>query len=96
MLRECFGELCAVLGVSGVAGRGSTVPDSSSSSSVRGFCPSSLALPVLVPSTWLCLRRPLVFGRKQYPCVMIGYAKSKDMDMEGVVEVCRLETCLSG
>jgi hypothetical protein len=48
MLRECHGELCAVLGVSGVAGRGSMVPDSPSSSSVSGLCRPSLVLLVLV------------------------------------------------
>ncbi|KAF8500406.1 hypothetical protein F5888DRAFT_1681912 [Russula emetica] len=58
---SCVGELlcAAALGVSGVMGRGSTVPDSpSTSSSVRVSCPLSLVLVVLVlvlvavPSTW--------------------------------------------
>ena len=50
MLRECpaGGELCAALGVSGVAGRGSTVPDSASSSSVSVLCRPSLGPLVLV------------------------------------------------
>jgi hypothetical protein len=77
MLRECHGELCAVLGVSGVAGHESMVPDLPFSSSVIGLCCLSLVLLVLilvlalVPSTWSsvssvfwCFRRPLEFGRR--------------------------------
>jgi hypothetical protein len=54
MLRECqchgTSELCAAwaLGVSGVAGRGSTVPDSHSNSFVSICCCPSLVLLVLV------------------------------------------------
>jgi hypothetical protein len=76
MLCGCHGGLCAAraLGLSGVAGCGSTVPDLPSSSSVSVWCRPSLILVlvlVLVPSTcslvssvlW-CLRRPLEFGRR--------------------------------
>jgi hypothetical protein len=82
MLRECHVHdgLCVAraLGVSGVVGRGSMVPDSPSSS-VSVWCRPLLVLLVLVlvlglvlvPSTCslvssvlLCIRRPLEFGRR--------------------------------
>jgi hypothetical protein len=84
-----FGGCAALLGVSGVSGRGSTV------------LVLVLAL-ALVPSTCCLvssvlwgLRRPLEFGRRLYPCAMIGcvsqeYERCSEGELGGALDGMRL------
>ena len=95
--------LCAALGVSGLVGRGSTIPDSPSSLVLLELEPVPVLM--LVPSTWpsvlsvlVSSLRPLAFDRRLYPCVMTGGACSLflfcesqgDDEKKGVVEEVRV------